>query len=217
MQIVAGKLDEFVGMFEERYQPLMSKAGARLVALWETVALSLPWPQAIALWEVDDLKHYAAVARANYDGEMAPRFREWRNAMGAVSTGGAGRILVPAAGGPTLADLKKNGVSAEVCVHEILTTQPDKQRDYVDGIEKLWMPYAVRNGRRWIGTYSTSWKNFEAVSIWALEDGWEGLAHHYTRDVSRDVELKTWMQIAIALRERYDDGLLHALPPTPLR
>ena len=69
----------------------------------------------------------------------------------------------------------------------------------------------------WIGTYSTSWKNCEAVSIWALEKGWDTLAEHYSRDPTGDVELKTWMSIAIALRERYDDGLLHALPPTPLK
>jgi hypothetical protein len=216
--VIPGKLEEFVGLFEETYHPAMSKAGARLVALWETVAISLPWPRTIALWEVDNLKHYAALAKDQYgSGELTSCFRAWREELGKVSAGGEGRILVPAAGGPTLKDLMKNGVSAEVCVHEILTTQPDRQRDYVDGIERLWMPYAVRNGRRWIGTYSTSWKNCEAVSIWALEKGWDTLAEHYSRDPTGDVELKTWMSIAIALRERYEDGLLHALPPTPLK
>ena len=196
----------------------MREAGARLVALWETVGISLPWPRTIALWELDNLKHYAALAGAQYGGgALGAGFRKWRGALGGLARNGEGRILVPAAGNPTLRALKESGVSAQVCVHEILTTQPDKQRDYVDGIEHLWMPYAVRNGRRWIGTYSTSWKNHEAVSIWALEKGWDTLAEHYSRDPSGDVELKTWMQIAIALRERYDDGLLHALAPTPLK
>jgi len=167
---------------------------------------------------LDNLKHYAALAGAQYGGgALGASFRKWRQGLGSLARNGEGRILVPAAGNPTLKALKDAGVSAQVCVHEILTTQPDKQRDYVDGIERLWMPYAVRNGRRWIGTYSTSWKNHEAVSIWAMEKGWDTLADHYSRDPSGDVELKTWMQIAIALRERYDDGLLHALPPTPLK
>ena len=84
-QLIPGKLDEFVGMFEESYQPAMSKAGARLVALWETVGISLPWPRTIALWEVDNLKHYAALAKAQYgDGEIGPGFRAWRQALGAV-------------------------------------------------------------------------------------------------------------------------------------
>lgn len=213
--MIAGQLDNFVDAFEQAYHPLMREAGARLVALWETVGISLPWPRTIALWELDNLKHYAALARAQYDRSAG--FRKWRAALGSMARGGEGRILVPAAHNPTLKDLRDAGVSAQLCVHEILTTQPDKQRDYVDGIERLWMPYAVRHGRRWIGTYSTSWKNHEAISIWALEKGWDTLAEHYSRDPTGDVELKTWMQIAIALRERYDDGLLYALAPTPLK
>ncbi len=86
-QVIPGKLDEFVGLFEETYHPAMSKAGARLVALWETVAISLPWPRTIALWEVDNLKHYAGLAKDQYgSGELGPRFRAWRQALGKVST-----------------------------------------------------------------------------------------------------------------------------------
>ncbi len=60
----------------------MREAGARLVALWETVGISLPWPRTIALWELDNLKHYAALARAQYDGAPGGNFRKWRGALG---------------------------------------------------------------------------------------------------------------------------------------
>jgi hypothetical protein len=140
-----------------------------------------------------------------------------------VVSGGEGRILAPAPHGPTLADLQKEGIDASVCVHEWLTTWPDKQFDYVEQIERLWVPYARRNGRQWIGTFSTQWKNTEAISIWAFPDGFASYGEHYGPRLSRTpteldrLELEGWMQIAIALRERYDDGLLHALRPTPLR
>jgi hypothetical protein len=219
--IVPGKLDAFVDLFERDYQPRMEGLGARLVGLWETVAISLPWPQAIALWELDDMAHYARVATAQYrDRDSAPRFREWREALGAVSTGGEGRILTPSPQTPTLAQMRESGVNAEVCVHEWITTQPDKERNYAEQIDRLWMPYSVRHGRQWIGTYTTNWKNHEAISIWALPDGYETMPAHYDRpwfDLLDQAEMKTWMAIAIALRERYDDGLMHALRPTTLR
>ncbi len=222
-QIAPGKMDRFVDLFEQVYQPLMEELGARLVAMWETVAISLPWPQTIALWEVDDQVHYSKIAAAQYtDVKYAKRFRAWRNERETCVTGGTGRILAPAPHNPTLAELKADGIDATVCVHEWLTTQPDKQFDYVEQIDRLWVPYARRNGRKWIGTYSTQWKNFEAISIWALPKGFTSYGEHYTARYSKTpspedkADLEGWMQIAIALRERYDDGLMTALRPTPL-
>jgi hypothetical protein len=223
-RLVVGQTERFVERFEKDYQPLMAQLGARLVALWETVPASLPWPQAIALWELDDQVHYSKLAAAQHsDARYAPQFRAWREGLGGVVSGGEGRILAPAPHGPTLADLQKEGIDASVCVHEWLTTWPDKQFDYVQQIERLWVPYARRNGRQWIGTFSTQWKNTEAISIWAFPDGFASYGEHYGPRLSRTpteldrLELEGWMQIAIALRERYDDGLLHALRPTPLR
>ena len=84
-EIVAGKVDGFVDLFEGVYQPLMEGLGARLVGLWETVAISLPWPQAIALWELDDMAHYARVANGQYRSrELTPKFRDWRQQLASV-------------------------------------------------------------------------------------------------------------------------------------
>src|SRR5438874_1049543 len=159
-ELVAGKLDGFVDLFEGVYQPLMEDLGVRLVGLWETVAISLPWPQTIALWELDDMAHYARVANAQYrSAELTPKFREWRQELASVSTRGEGRILTPSPKTPTLAQMKEQGFSAEVCVHEWITTQPDKERNYAEQIDQLWMPYSIKHGRHWIGTYTTNWKN----------------------------------------------------------
>jgi len=224
IRLVVGQTESFVDRFEKAYQPLMEHFGARLVGLWETVPASLPWPQAIALWELDDQIHYAKVAAAQHtDATYAPRFRAWRESLGGIVSSGEGRILSPARNGPTLSDLQKEDIDATVCVHEWLTTQPDKQFDYVEQIERLWVPYARRNGRQWIGTWSTQWKNSEAISIWAFPDGFATYGEHYGPRLSKTpteldrAELEGWMQIAIALRLRYDDGLMHALGPTPLR
>ena len=216
--LLAGKTDEFVDLFEQRYLPLMRDLDARLVGTWETVAISLPWPMVITLWEVDDMAHYARVANAQYrDARLAPLFREWRRDLASVSRSGEGRILTPSKKTPTLADVEAEGFSLEVCVHEWITAQPDKEHDYAENIGTLWVPYAVQHGRHWVGTYTTNWKNHEAISIWALDNGYDTLPENYEKpwfDLLEREGIATWMSVAIALRERYDDGLMHALRPT---
>jgi hypothetical protein len=78
----------------------------------------------------------------------------------------------------------------------------------------------VKHGRHWIGTYTTNWKNHEAISIWALDEGYSTMPANYEKpwfDLLEREGMATWMSVAIALRERYDDGLMHALRPTTQR
>ena len=218
LELQPGKTDDFLARFENDYEPLMVDLGARLVHVWETVAISLPWPMAIWMWEVDDIAHYAKVANAQYrDRTRTPRFREWRNATAGFATKGEGRILTPSKKTPTLADIKADGFSLDVCVHEWVTAQPDKEHDYAENIGRLWAPYAINHGRRWIGTYTTNWKNHECISIWALEKGYDTMPENYEApwfSLMEQEGIAAWMSVAIALRERYDDGLMHSLRPT---
>jgi hypothetical protein len=217
LDVSIGRTNEFLSLFEQSYEPLMVELGARLVGLWETVAISLPWPMVIWLWEVDDIAHYAKVANAQYrDPRRTPQFRRWRDDLGGVATKGEGRILTPSMKTPTLAEIKAAGFSLDVCVHEWITAQPDKERDYAENIGRLWAPYAVNHGRRWIGTYTTNWKNHECISIWALEKGYDTMPENYQApwfDLMEQEGIAAWMSVALALRERYDDGLMHSLRP----
>ena len=218
LELRPGKTDDFLERFEHDYEPLMVDLGARLVHVWETVAISLPWPMAIWMWEVDDIAHYAKVANAQYrDRSRTPKFRDWRNAVGEFATKGEGRILTPSKKTPTLADINAGGFSLDVCVHEWITAQPDKEHDYAENIGRLWAPYAINHGRRWIGTYTTNWKNHECISIWALEKGYDTMPENYEApwfSLMEQEGIAAWMSVAIALRERYDDGLMHSLRPT---
>lgn len=204
----------FAQRFQDQYLPLMSGEGARLVGLWEAVALSLYWPRAMALWEVDGREAYQHLVRQLY-GERVEALRAWQAGLEGVCSGGEGRLLSGADGAPTLQELRDREVDLSVIVYERITAQPDRQMDYVGAIEENWLAAAESLGRIWIGTYHTIWKNREAYSLWALRDPANplpgGSAHE--RDVIRSQPVQRWMRQALELREAYDDGIMHTLLP----
>jgi hypothetical protein len=211
--LIPGRAGQFAARFDEHYRALMERLDARLVDVWETTQMSLPWPAAIALWEVDDADHAQRILHAVYGGGERAAFRSWQEGLDEVCTGGRGRILNPGAGVPSLASLRARGVDTSVCVHETITTLPDHQGEYVRNIETLWMPSAHRLGRIWVGTYQTQWRNDEAISIWALEDPWRpfpGGTHE--AEVLRSPDVQEWIRIAGDFRAGFDDGIMVALP-----
>jgi len=214
-ELVPGATPDFAECFGTRYLPLMSEGGARLVGLWESVALSLRWPRAIALWEVDGSLAYQQLIRRLHT-QAEPEMRAWQAGLRGLCTGGEGRLLHVAPEAPSLAELKERGVGLDVVVHEHITTQPDRQIDYVTDVVQKWLPAAERLGRVWIGTYYTVWRNREAFSLWALDDPGLPLpgGDVEEREVMESEMVQEWMRGALRIREAYDDGILYALPPT---
>lgn len=202
-------LSGYVAAFDATYRPAMEGLGARLVALWETVPFSNRWPRTLALWEIDDFRVLAGIGRARRD-----RLADWSAAVAGLVTGGAGRVLTPSPHCPTVATLRERGVPPAVVVHERIHTIPGQQFAYMRELERLYVPWAERNGRRWLGTYTTNWRNSEAILIWAWEQGWDTLAEHYGRQqhiITHDPDLSRWMEGGVALRDDWDDSILEAL------
>jgi len=203
-----GARDEFVGAFDEVYAPAMDRLGARLVALWDTMPFSHAWPQTIALWEVDDFRAIAEIGRS----EAA--LTEWRKASAPFMTGGEGRVLTPSPNSPTLAALRSLNTARTVCVHERIFTTPGRQFDYMRALEERYVPWAQRNGRDWVGSYTTNWKNGEAILIWGLRDGWDTMRDLYGRQkhiISEDPDLSAWMATSTDLREDWHDAVVQAI------
>ena len=214
-RLAPGATLEFAERFQSHYLPLMREGGARLVGIWETVAISLSWPRAIALWEVDGSEAYQRLLRGLHT-HAEPELRAWQAGLRGICEGGEGRLLHVAPEAPSLADLEARGVNLDVVVHEHITTQPDRQIDYVTEIVEKWLPAAERLGRIWIGSYYTVWRNREAFSLWALEDPALPLpgGNVEEREVMESEMVQEWMRGALRVREAYDDGILYALPPT---
>jgi hypothetical protein len=208
-------VDAYAAAFDATYHPLMEDLGARLVALWEAVPFSHRWPRTVTLWEIDDFRTLAGIGRARRQHERsADRFAGWRAAVADLVTGGEGRVLTPSPLTPTIAELRERGVAPTVVVQERIHTVPGQQFAYVRALEERYVPWAERNGRRFLGAYTTNWRNSEAILVWAWDRGWDTLAEHYGRQqqiITHDPDLSRWMVDAVALRDDWDDAILEAL------
>jgi hypothetical protein len=94
-------------------------------------------------------------------------------------------------------------------IQEIMQTKPGRQDDYIRELERLYVPWSERTGKRWLGSFTTTFRYNEVIHYWALDDGWECFANHYPswKD-SPPAEIVTWMSVAPALRDGWEDSLL---------
>ena len=90
--------------------------------------------------------------------------------------------------------------------------------DRIRELERLYVPWSERTGKRWLGSFTTTFRYNEVIHYWALDGGWECFANHYPSwKESPPAEIVTWMSVAPALRDGWEDSILQALPPSPLQ
>ena len=207
-------------MFSDVYHPMMAELGARLFAIWETTPYNGHWPQVTIIWEIDAFADYARIGKAQARG------RQPRGARGEMvdvprprsGASGEGRIMYAGRSNKTLAQLKESNFSAGLVIQEIMQTKPGRQDDYIRELERLYVPWSERTGKRWLGSFITTFRFNEVIHYWALDGDWDCFANHYPswKD-SPPAEIVTWMSVAPALRDGWEDSILQALPPSPLQ
>jgi hypothetical protein len=199
----SGRSDAFTEMFTGTYQPMMDELGARLFAIWET----------------DGFADYARIGAAQARGgshEVAAG--KWSEFLAGIGASGEGRIMYPGPSNKTLTQLREANFVAPLVIQEIMQTKPGRQDDYIRELERLYVPWSERTGKRWLGSFTTTFRYNEVIHYWALDGGWECFANHYPswKD-SPPAEIVTWMSVAPALRDGWEDSILQALPPSPLQ
>jgi hypothetical protein len=203
-------VDEYGPKVAELYRPAMEEAGARLVALWETVPFSLPWPQFITLWEVDGIASVNSVFRAQY-ADRRDSFTAWRRELGRLCTRSEGRMLTPSAGTCTLQTLQEHGPSLTSCVHEWITVHENMGEQYCKQLEHLYAPNAGIFNREFVGTYHEVWRNKEVVNLWALPDEFTVFpgGEIKANNLAASNEIESWIVMSAgSLRESFRSGLL---------
>lgn len=215
-KLVPARYDDYLEAAQSTLIPLYHDLGLRLVAFWETVTSQGYWPEVIALWEMDGLDAYGSVLAQQYSaGPYERRFRGWLEQLADLATGTEGLVMRSSRESPTLEQLRQQGFDVGVCIHETVRTTPNMSRQYAEHVSRQWRPIAERHGRSMLGVYSVTWRNAEVVNIWALE-GWQALSRP-TETMPGDPEVWAWTEIAMSLRQDWDDRILHALPFSPLR
>ena len=209
----------FVDRFEAVYHPMMSELGARLFAIWETTRYNGHWPQITIVWEIDAFADYARIGRAqSRGGSHAEAARTWADFLASFGASGEGRIMYAGRSNKPLAALQADGFKAGLVIQEIMQTKPGRQDDYIRELERLYVPWSERTGKRWLGSFITTFRFNEVIHYWALDGDWDCFAEHYPswKD-SPPAEIVTWMSVAPALRDGWEDSILAALPPSPLQ
>lgn len=214
-----GLAAEFTAAFTDVYQPMMTGLGARLYALWETTRYNGHWPQVTIIWEIDAFADYARIGRAQgRGGSHADPAAEWSAYLAGIGASGEGRIMYPGPHNRTLSQLRAVDFDATLVIQEIMQTKPGRQDDYIRELERLYVPWSERTGKRWLGSFTTTFRFNEVIHYWALDGDWDCFADHYPSWKGQPpAEIVTWMSVAPALRDGWEDSILQALPPSPLR
>ncbi|HEX9832194.1 MAG TPA: NIPSNAP family protein [Mycobacterium sp.] len=211
--------DRFTSVFGEVYHPMMADLGARLFAMWETTPYNGRWPQVTIIWEIDAFSDYARIGRAQAPGgSHAAAAATWSAFLAEIRASGEGRIMYAGKFNRTLAQLTQADFGASLVIQEIMQTKPGRQDDYIRELERLYVPWSERTGKRWLGSFITTFRFDEVIHYWALDGDWDCFENHYPswKD-SPPAEIVTWMSVAPALRDGWEDSILQALPPSPLQ
>src|ERR1700744_970902 len=172
--------DRFTEAFIDTYQPMMGELGARLFAIWESTPYNGHWPQVTIIWEVDTFADYARIGAAQArGGSHEAAAGKWSTFLAETGASGEGRIMYPGPSNKTLAQLREANFTAPVVIQEIMQTKPGRQDDYIRELERLYVPWSERTGKRWLGSFTTTFRANEVIHCGALGGGGKSFAEHY--------------------------------------
>lgn len=217
-KVVSARFQEYVKAAGTEQVSLYQDMGFRLIGYWETVPSQGYWPDVMSLWEMDDYTAYGQICAREYgQGPLGKRFRDWQRHLGALATSSQGHLLEPSSKTPTLEQIKRGGRRAPMCITETMRTLPGKSREYVEQLQKLWLPVAEKHGWWMVGSYYSPWRNREVFNIWGAEK-WDivppgGYSTEWKDDAG---DTHTWIEVGVALRETWDDSVMVALPFSPI-
>src|ERR1700752_1025401 len=153
----SGTSDRFTEVFVDTYQPMMQELGARLFCLWETTPYNGHWPQVTIIWEIDAFADYARIGKAKARGGSHEKSAaKWATLLSEIGASGEGPIMYSGASNKTLAELKESNFRAGLVIQEIMETK--SQDDYIRELERLYVPWSERTGKRWLGSFITTFR-----------------------------------------------------------
>ena len=74
---------------------------------------------------------------------------------------------------------KEANFGAGLVIQEIMQTKPGRQDDYIRELERLYVPWSESTGKRWLGSFITTFRFNEVIHYWALDGDWDCFENHY--------------------------------------
>jgi len=207
IDIIADGQQSYLDTVGERARHSQKEGISRLVGTWRVVGSTNRWPRVVNLWEMDSWEHWARTLERQFLPEKTdPALAPWWSRAAQWRSGGFDRILEPAAGSPTLAELHELQLRAWVCLQTITRTHPGKASAYLASLTGQLTGLLAPSGLSLLGAFRATMRSDEVLTIWAAKD-FPTLCRFYERR-NEDPALQSWGRESKALRREWESMFL---------
>ena len=212
IDVIGAGRGELLEMLRSRLAPhLEEEYGIRLVGTWATVGSTGRWPEADALWEMDDWAHFARAQSARFPlEERDPLSCEIaRHSLG-LRSGVRRDLLVSAAFSPSRERIRAERREGPVVVRELVEARPGDLGAYHAAVEAELVPLARSRGAALLGCYAHALRPNRGLALWSYPS-WEDLARAMETALLDD-EMASWERRRDELLRDVEASLM-ARPP----
>jgi|SRR6185369_5380099 len=205
---VAPKLQaDYLRHAEAEYLPAARAAGLRAMGFWRVASFKGEPSEIVALWELDD---WAAVSRMSGGDPAAEALRRWHEKAGQWVLQRDAMVMRQRAHHLEAAD--RQDMATRFCFHETMIIQPNKERDYVLGIEtQLGKSYELQ-GMHVVGEFQPAFRSGLVINFWTVAHGFDSIGIMGRQEAEPFFTGAHWMEIALALRTHWRSVWLVPLP-----
>lgn len=145
--------------------------GLALLGTFYTMGSTGRWPQVVNIWEcIGGRSGWRRLMEStNLARTRNPALEAWWKTALEVRSGGVDRLLGAVPGCPTIADLRRDGVSGSVLVHELSECRPGAGPEYLAAVREEWAPVLADHGHALVGLYEVLMTDTEVCTVWATD------------------------------------------------
>lgn len=217
IDVIGAGRGELIEMVRSRWAPhLQEDYGVWLVGAWATAGSTANWPEANALWEMDDWEHFARAQQARFPLEEKDAYGcELTRHSLRLRSGGRRSLLVGASFCPDRARIVAEGLAGPVILQETVVTRPGRRDEYLGALEGDYLPLARERGLALVGSYAHALRPNRAMNLWSYRS-WEHVQEQMDAHPT-DAALRGWERRRDELLEDTQGWLLAAPPAGMLR
>jgi hypothetical protein len=194
----------FFAAVERDYLPAARAAGMRPVGMWRLSSIKGDSREVVFLWEIDGWSVFKSISEALYGpGAAKSALRAWHDQSWEWIETRSGKLLRQRAEQRIIDMLGGRKISSLFCFQETMYIKPNKEWDYVHGLEAQLGPSMARKGLKMVGLFQPALSSGEITNLWAVERGFENMRVLGQPDPDEFYSGGYWMETALALREHW--------------